>query len=191
MGGYYCLSNGFFGNSFSFSKIIIFLTLVYLLFKNSQIKFRNLFVVLLAFLLFIYCSPLVLTKVGIQSFDLRGLQTISGLKYLWKELPKSLLGTGYMGWLKITAKDPIMLPTGSYFIQPLHNIFLLLLVEWGIMSIAFFWVIVKRIINVFKRGSIDWFILIFIGLGMFDHYFLTIPIGVLMMIIALSVNSKF
>lgn len=176
---------------FSFSKIIIFLALVYLLSQQfPQIKFKKLFVVLLILFLFIYCSPLVLTKIGIQSFDLRGLQTISGLKYLWNELPRSLLGTGYMGWLKVTAKNPIMLPTGSYFIQPLHNVFLLLIVEWGIMSIVFFEVIVKRIITVFKKGSMDWFILIFIGLGMFDHYCVTIPIGVLMLGIIL-INSKF
>lgn len=76
------------------------------------------------------------------------------------------------------------------FIQPVHNIFLLVLSETGLIGFTYFLLIFYKslktaILKGFKNGNL---LLIFtiIFLGMFDHYFLTIQQGQIMFLLIFS-----
>ncbi len=66
-----------------------------------------------------------------------------------------------------------------YFLQPVHNIFLLVLAETGILGFALF-------IWLLWQSRKKWVVLLIIFLGFFDHYFLTLQQGQLMLTILLS-----
>jgi len=65
-----------------------------------------------------------------------------------------------------------------YFLQPVHNIFLLILSETGIIGFTLFFLILWR----FKKPML----IIIIFLGFIDHYFLTLQQGQLLLTILLS-----
>ena len=173
----------------SFSKIIIFIALLYLIVRmfkiNPKIQIYISFLVIVS----IYLLPLLYKKIEIQSFELRGLQLSTAFNYLLSSFPQSLLGKGYMGWLLVTAKDPILLPTGAYFLQPLHNTFLLMLIEWGIFSIPFILLIFQKGLWQIKHSGNLGVVFLFC-LGMFDHYFITIPIGILIMLVIILGSER-
>ena len=70
-----------------------------------------------------------------------------------------------------------------YILQPAHNIFLLILIQTGIIGfMVSLWLLYKTYINLLVKKS-PYLIMIFfwiIVLGMFDHYFLTVQQGQLM-----------
>lgn len=77
----------------------------------------------------------------------------------------------------------------TFFLQPVHNIFLLVLSETGIIGFGFFtWFLVKTYKRVLKRKSILGLVLIseVIFLGFFDHYFLTLQQGQLLLALVLG-----
>jgi hypothetical protein len=63
--------------------------------------------------------------------------------------------------------------------QPIHNIYLLLLSETGVAGLVGFLVVIK------KRFS--WFLLPILFLGLFDHYFLTLQQGQLLLALVLGI----
>ncbi len=66
-----------------------------------------------------------------------------------------------------------------YFLQPVHNMFLLALSETGIIGFSFFiWII--------WRARKNWIIAAVIFLGLVDHYFLTLQQGQLLLTILLA-----
>ena len=71
-------------------------------------------------------------------------------------------------------------------VQPVHNIFLLVLSETGIVGISFFlWFLIKTI----KKVQSSYLLLLIsclLSLGMFDHYFLTLQQGQLLFAIILG-----
>lgn len=94
-----------------------------------------------------------------------------------------MLGVGVNNFIGFAADTLLVGP--SRFLQPIHNIFLLSLAETGIigftgmivfMGFPIYSLFIKGIDT--KFGStllLIWFLIIF--LGMFDHYFLTLPQG--------------
>lgn len=72
----------------------------------------------------------------------------------------------------------------SEFIQPVHNIFLLVLSETGIIGLAaFLFLLAKSFLAIIKKQN-KYLLLSFLAiifLGMFDHYFLTLQQGQLML----------
>lgn len=173
----------------SFSKIVILVAFMYQVFRKLKVKFDVFALTILFMTVLIYLLPFLFIQINVQSFDLRGLQLSSALSYLLESFPQNLLGTGYMGWLFVTAKNPILLPTGSYFLQPLHNTFLLMFVEWGMFSIPFLLLFGKRLFRAVKGNLFQFGMVFLLVLGMFDHYFLTIPIGILI-ILTVVLNNK-
>ncbi len=88
----------------------------------------------------------------------------------WVENP--ILGIGLNNFIPRAAD--LLLTGPSRFLQPAHNIFLLSLSETGLIgTIGLIGLIGYPIFK--KRFSIIWGAIIF--LGMFDHYFLTLPQG--------------
>lgn len=87
------------------------------------------------------------------------------------------------------ATGPIELPAFSDFPfyvwenQPVHNIFVLILSDLGIFGFGFFLLFILEIFKKIKkeneRESIwFWLFLIYLFIGLFDHYFLTLPYGI-------------
>src|SRR3989344_5595979 len=85
--------------------------------------------------------------------------------------------------------------TGSFFtyLQPVHNIFLLMASETGIAGfIIFVWFIIKTLNNILKKNKFSIFnfqfsiLIIVIILGFFDHYFLTLQQGQLLFFLVLG-----
>jgi O-antigen ligase len=77
-----------------------------------------------------------------------------------------------------------------YFLQPVHNIYLLILSETGVVGFAIFlWVIWKTVKNISRKFFIFHFaFFILLLLGLVDHYPLTLQQGQLMFTIFLSLS---
>jgi len=110
-------------------------------------------------------------------------------------LENPLLGVGLGNFINHLAIDKVLVGT-SRFLQPAHNIFLLVLSETGILGfLAFSAVIVSAVFeNLKKRAALAKVLtadlLMIVLLGFFDHYFLTLPQGqrLLFIILGLSFN---
>ena len=78
----------------------------------------------------------------------------------------------------------------TLFIQPVHNIFLLVLSETGLVGVIYFLIIFYKSLKreVFKDWENRDILLIpaLIVLGMFDHYFLTVQQGQIMILLIFS-----
>lgn len=110
----------------------------------------------------------------------------------WKMFTNSpILGIGLNNFIQVSAQGLVSGP--SRFLQPVHNVFLLSLSETGIIGLAglliTFGYPIWRVRKV-KNLLIIWTVVIF--LGMFDHYFLTLPQGyrLLFLIWGLSFSAK-
>ena len=123
--------------------------------------------------------PILFTRFStILSFDqlslIRREQLSQSAIQMWLFSPH--LGIGLNNFIPISSSRIIVGP--SRFLQPVHNIFLLELSETGIVGLTGFLVLIGYpILRLFKQRTflLIWMIIIF--LGMFDHYFLTLPQG--------------
>ncbi|MBI2600096.1 O-antigen ligase family protein [Candidatus Daviesbacteria bacterium] len=95
---------------------------------------------------------------------------------LWLKSP--LLGVGLNNF--IPAASDLLLTGPSRFLQPVHNIFLLSLSETGLLGLLGLLTLLGYPIFKLSRLFKPYILLawvVFIFLGMFDHYFLTLPQG--------------
>lgn len=111
-------------------------------------------------------------------------------------LSNPILGVGLNNFINSLASTEVLVGT-SRFLQPVHDIFLLNLSETGVVGFTGFAVMFlaaflensqkKLLFNKALSGSL----LVIIFLGLFDHYFLTLPQGqrLLFMVIGLSLGS--
>ncbi len=77
-----------------------------------------------------------------------------------------------------------------FYIQPVHNVFLLTLAETGIMGLGFFlWFLVKTYKRILNKKNLLAFTALsaVIVLGFFDHYFLTLQQGQLLFALVLGI----
>lgn len=78
----------------------------------------------------------------------------------------------------------------NLFVQPVHNVFLLMLSQTGIIGFIFFLVLLFKSMRTtfLKKEKNQSFLLIlaFIVLGLFDHYFLTIQQGQILFVLIFS-----
>lgn len=107
-----------------------------------------------------------------------------------------LAGIGLNNFINVLGSDHVLVGT-SRFLQPVHNFFLLILAETGIIGLAgilglfgtAFWESLK------KSGKFPQVLLgnllMVVFLGLFDHYFLTLPQGqrLLFLILGLSFSK--
>jgi O-antigen ligase len=78
----------------------------------------------------------------------------------------------------------------NFLIQPVHNIFLLVLSETGVIGlVTFLFVFLKSFLAVIKKRNIYLLLslLAITILGMFDHYFLTLQQGQLLFSLVLGI----
>jgi O-antigen ligase len=106
------------------------------------------------------------------------------LKFTRKNL---LFGTGFGNFLVRLSEDPIYMDSGIRLIQPAHNIFLMILVESGILGTLLIFVIVGLFIKLIlsthkinKNLMISLLALILLA-GNLDHYLITLPQGLAML----------
>lgn len=130
-------------------------------------------------------TPLIFVRLSsIFTFDnlavLRRRELSEYALFLFQQYP--VFGVGLNNFINVLASDHILVGT-SRFLQPVHNIFLYTLAETGLIGLTGLSLFIgtSLIINLksnspFARvlvGSL--FMIIFLGL--FDHYFLTLPQG--------------
>lgn len=126
--------------------------------------------------------PVLFTRfVSVLNFDtLTLLRREELMGSAWQLFLKSpLYGIGLNNFIPVMANQLVTGP--SRFLQPVHNIFLLVLSETGLIGLIGLIVLIGY--PVFKlyyyrlglTALLPWALIIF--LGMFDHYFLTLPQG--------------
>ncbi len=170
--------------SFSLPTIFLFsLIIILILFKNKQkLLLSSLF-------LYSFVFGLIFNQDIISSLN-RRLPLIKSAFLMIKD--NFIVGVGLNNFL---VKLPKYI-SGSqvYFFQPVHNLFLLLLAETGIIGllIFLFWILksLRFLKKGFKKNSlfilllVEWFLL-----AQFDHYFYTTQQGLLITVIVFYLVS--
>ncbi len=149
----------------------------------------------LILLLVLLLLPVLYTRFSsVFNFDVLSLvrreEQISIAFNLW--IARPVFGVGLNNFI-IAASDQL-LAGPSRFLQPVHNIFLLDLVETGVIGLFGLIILIgypiKRIIS-YQLSVINllpWFVILF--LGMFDHYFLTLPQGYRMLFLVWGISMS-
>jgi len=154
------------------SRVAILAGLVFATAVLTQSKAR--FLLLLAVIILL---PILYTRFSsLANFDnltfvRRGELSLIAIK-IWATSP--IFGVGLNNFIP-TAAD-LLLSGPSRFLQPVHNIFLLALAETGIAGLAGLIILIGY--PIYKSSKLNlflWGVVFF--LGMFDHYFLTLPQG--------------
>jgi len=173
--------------------------------EPAKIKYRNLAKYffapfILSIILFFIYQPLILTR----AFTTDRLETKSvseRLSYLSqaKDIIKNhwLIGVGEGNYTyALYQKNPI-LPAWSY--QPVHNIFILIFAELGIVGLATFILffascLLYFVLDICKKNRAELNLLAFpaaiIVIGCFDHYLWTSYFGVILLFLTLTLILK-
>ena len=103
-----------------------------------------------------------------------------------------LLGVGLNGFISYLPKlNTLRVP--FWFLQPVHNIFLLFTVETGIVGIAILFLAFFKYINYLIQNNKKDFIyilLIIFMTGFFDHYWLTLQQNMVLMFLFLGLSKN-
>jgi len=181
---------------FGLIPLIIFLT--YKFFKNRKIEIlKPLFAIILSILILsIPLSPLLIQRVAIDSQDQAVSLRIFYNKSAIEMIKKSpLVGVGLRNSTLELKKIYPDLEDWQY--QPVHNIYLLIASEVGILGLLVF---ILFLLFLFKRSTEleivnqerHMFLIltsVFLILGLFDHYFFTINQGIIIFWLILGITS--
>ncbi len=131
---------------------------------------------------FLLCVIMMLPSVTSESVAVRGQLNQAALS-MWFQSPFVGVGAGNF----LVALPDHLVSRQIYFLQPVHNIFLLLLSEVGILGVLFIIYFLFRITN-YELRITKKFIYIFpiVIIGLFDHYFLTLQQGLLVTVLSLG-----
>ncbi len=200
-----------FGFLFTFSRIIIFLWLLgaiihggFLFFKKSfrsllkKAASRMIFIItvtclILAVFAFLF-YPQVVSRMRLSSADqavnMRIWYTQKGIE----TLKKNMLGVGIGNFVPFLMKSQQDLPFWQY--QPIHNVYLLIASETGLLGLAIFLLFlllaIKEYISAvefrkFYHYSLFLIFISFLIIGFFDHFIWTLQVGRLMFWLTLSI----
>ncbi len=161
--------------TFSRSAIVIgILALAFVFFQKKKIFF---FFSILILTFSVFRLPFTFFE---ESVTVRQQLNVAAIR-LWQTSP--LFGVGLGNFL---VRLPEALPTRTiYFLQPVHNIYLLLLSEVGVVGFLFFiWFLQK----IFRHPFGIWHLAfgILLVLGLVDHYPLTLQQGQLLLTLLMS-----
>lgn len=167
--------------TFSRSAIVVGIVGVGLLLWQKFTKKKYL-VFLFAFILLIaYCLLLIVPNE--ESVVVRQQLNDAAIK-LWQQSP--LFGIGLGNFL---VELPKALPTRTvYFLQPVHNIYLLILSEIGLIGLALFLWVIKQAVSVKQLYAVRYTLYALLLLGFVDHYLITLQQGQLLFTLILSMN---
>ncbi len=164
---------------FAVSGLIIFLTMSRVAILAGFVslfflKKRNIKIIILITVIIIILSPILFTRFSsLFSYDnLTILRREELLQSSWNLFLKNpIFGVGLNNFIS-AQQDLISGP--SRFLQPVHNIFLLALSETGIIGLIG---LISLIGYSLKLPTIRYTLYAILFLGLFDHYFLTLPQG--------------
>lgn len=98
-----------------------------------------------------------------------------------------LFGVGLNNFLVHLSEVQKINPSATFSLQPVHNIYLLVLAETGIVGFGFFMWFLWKVYEKIKSQKIKITLLgIVLILGLFDHYFLTLQQGQLLLCFVLG-----
>jgi hypothetical protein len=169
----------------TFSRLPILLWVVTLvIYFFSEVKIisgQKKYITALAFLAmlvsFFFYSPFYLRFLGSsfseESYVVRVKLLEDGISKFYES---PWIGSGIYNFLTDTSFS------NTFIFQPVHNIFILILIQGGIIGLIFFTLLFCKIFSGLweKMVYLKLIFLYIIFLGMFDHYFLTIQQGQLM-----------
>ena len=178
----------------TFSRIAILLwpliLVIFMISKIRKILFKKNFIPILIFIfiivLFSFFTPLPSRFSGFRFSDesfYQRQELINKSQDIISMHP--ILGTGLNNFL-IELSQIQKTNNAVFYLQPVHNIFLLVAAQTGIAGLIYFiWFLAKTFKNALEyKNLINYKILVFLSfliLGSFDHYFLTIQQGQLLL----------
>lgn len=173
----------------------------------SILTFSRVSLILLLILLVIFIITEIVSSKDFNSFTgillTRFLNLFNGsdsslkdrvelLKIGWSLFKKNfVLGTGMGNSIKEYSDSVAFTSGGFLLLQPVHNIFLLSLIELGILGGIYYWFliikffVIKNTFNIVKYCIL----VIIIIVGLFDHYFFSLPQGLTMLFVFLTLLS--
>lgn len=173
--------------TFSLASFVAFLLLALVYYLQTKRKiFKNLSVVFMAVVLVSF-SLLMFSKVSFSDMNLP--KDISERIYLINIsrklfLSRPLIGVGLGAF--IVGLNNLKIGVASWLLQPVHNIFLLVVGETGLIGLlGFIFIFLKSFLS--KNGKFISYALLFIVLtGAVDHYWLTLQQNLLLMTFVLG-----
>ena len=181
--------------AWGFFVIFIFL---FCLFKNKKVAWGVIFSLFLFLILLFTYWPLVQNRTEIKSnYEVRSItERWDGYREaldIWDKNKYWGVGPGHYTLASFTLDNS---RNGATY-QPVHNVFLLFIVEIGIVGFALFCFILATFVSYFlsiakskKRFLSLVFLLISLILGLFDHYLLSSYVGMLMLSTYLAVLTR-
>ncbi len=166
--------------------IILCLLLIFLFVIKKSLKKETLILLLIIFLVII-TSPLRFRFIGIGFDDLAITQRYELMQASLLIIKNNfIIGTGINNYF-IHLADCLTVQK-EFFLQPVHNIFLLIAMQTGFFGLVFFMWYLKKTIYFIKEKTKDKKVVLaktilfclILTLGFFDHYFLTIQQGQLL-----------
>lgn len=157
--------------------------------KNKEIKTK---IVQLLFLLFI-CLSLITPVFWKLNGDKISMPESVGLRLAQVETAMNMFknhalwGVGLNNFI-LSARDNTIVGT-SLFIQPAHNVYLLLLTEIGTIGFVFFVAVVFLTLNNLNRKYMPIFIYI-LATSFVDHYWLTLQQNLLLLFFVLGISLQ-
>jgi len=185
---------------FCFSRSVIlalfFVLILFFFLKKDTNKYLSLLKIVFGSLIFLsFLLPIFSNKV--LEFDLGFSQNIKERLVLSKAAgqifsTKPILGVGLNNFIRILPltnvyKNPIWL------LQPVHNVFLLLLSEVGVLGFVIFFALAILFFNSFKLGNKKEYVVCFILIlitGFFDHYWLTLQQNLILLFLVLGLSKN-
>lgn len=182
---------------FSLSRLVIVLCLVasisymirrrFVLPSLSQLIYGSLFSIGLFFMTFEYLSPRFLQLFEVTESVTRRLDLARYSLQMINDAP--LFGVGPMQFLHMLPPH-LPLRADVFFLQPVHNIFLLVLAELGLTGgVGVLLTIISLIKEANNRLTLFSFTIggVVCFIGMFDHYFLTLQQGQMLLAVCVGI----
>ena len=170
--------------TFSFVLILIFSFYK----KDKEMRFKSLKFILTSFLIFvtlflIYPNLFQARILGNSRLENKSnIERISGLRDAQKIIKNNFLFGVGIGNYTLALKEELYPNEKSYFYQPVHNVFLLILAEIGIFGlISFLFFLVYFFFKISKDNIYNLSLLFaLIIMFSFDHYYLSLHFGFLL-----------
>jgi len=171
----------------TFSKTALVLVLLYILFNIKDFKMRILLITLLVLALFIYLR--FFTQTYIETVAERILLSQAAINISLQNLS---FGVGANNFILHLAKLNLISIGQVRLLQPVHNVFLLILAENGIFGLILFSALLFKVFEKADRLPSIFLSLVLLAYLSIDHFFWTLHQGQMLFFIsaALIYNSK-
>lgn len=178
---------------FTFSRISILLgVVVILVLIAKEVLFKK-----TGFLFNIYLPPLLMERFWnlFNRGDRSWSERVDLIKASFRVIKENLLlGVGGGNFVRGMEGFVPRTSRGILLTQPVHNIFLLCISEFGILGfVLIFYVLFYGVIKNIKRISLYGVLILFVivVIGIFDHYLFSLPQGMVIFFLFLSLLSSF